>query len=146
MNGIVNVDDGIPFLIDKGLAEYANANGYGLASEVINLTYENTGDIKNSGEKNNYTGKQLELIRRFVRDKMKEYACDILDGDTSIRPVRASSDRNACKYCDYKAVCQFDTRLAGNSFRKPVSKEEKDIWEEWWNRYYGVYEKPENGD
>lgn len=47
------------------------------------------------------------LIFELIEKKMKACGESILSGDISISPTDGQSDE-ACKYCDFKAVCNYD--------------------------------------
>ena len=46
-----------------------------------------------------------ELLEDAVK-KAAELADEIAHGSKAMRPVK-TSDRDACKYCDYKDICRF---------------------------------------
>ena len=41
---------------------------------------------------------------------------EILDGYTKIQPVKSGTNI-ACNYCDFKGICQFDTRFENNNYK-----------------------------
>jgi ATP-dependent helicase/nuclease subunit B len=73
------------------------------------------------------TKERLELLRRHVRRLIEETAGEITGGQVEIRPYRLGKS-NACRYCPYKAICQFDTSLEGNSYRVLKSEKAERIW------------------
>lgn len=58
----------------------------------------------------------FEGIRKDVRSAMKEISKGITDGDISIAPV-VMKDNKECRYCEYRAICRFDTQYEGNRYR-----------------------------
>jgi len=51
----------------------------------------------------------------------------IVSGDISIAPSSLAKD-TACRYCAYKAVCQFDPLLPGNRFRELQKMKADAVW------------------
>ena len=62
------------------------------------------------------TAEDFGLIRQFASDKALSLAGDIVKGDASVFPYKRGDD-TGCKYCIYKGVCHFDTRLRGYFYR-----------------------------
>ena len=56
------------------------------------------------------------LIRQFAQSKALSLAGDIVKGNVSVFPYKRGDD-TGCKYCIYKGVCHFDTRLRGYYYR-----------------------------
>ncbi len=56
------------------------------------------------------------LIRQFAQSKALSLAGDIVKGNVSVLPYKRGDD-TGCKYCIYKGVCHFDTRLRGYYYR-----------------------------
>ncbi|MEW5921987.1 MAG: helicase-exonuclease AddAB subunit AddB [Bacillota bacterium] len=81
-----------------------------------------------------YRGKSLltaadfTLLRRHVRHLVAETATGILQGRVEISPVSLGR-KKACRFCPYKAVCQFDLLLEENHFRLLRSGTEKQVCE-----------------
>ena len=51
-----------------------------------------------------------------------------MKGNADIKPYK-KKDINACTYCSYLPVCQFDTTRKENSFRLLYNKENDEVWE-----------------
>lgn len=56
------------------------------------------------------------LIRQFAQSKALSLAGDIVKGNASVLPYKRGDD-TGCKYCIYRGVCHFDTRLRGYYYR-----------------------------
>lgn len=54
---------------------------------------------------------QLDALREQLTAVLQETATAMLDGMIEVSPLLDKVD-NACKYCDYQAVCCFDRQLA----------------------------------
>ena len=57
----------------------------------------------------------LKILQQHVRSKIEEIAGHITQGRLDINPYRMGK-KNACSYCSYKAVCQFEPMLEENCF------------------------------
>jgi len=69
---------------------------------------------------------ELELLLDFVQDLMAQTACAILEGRVEIEPA-STRGRDACQYCRYHAVCQFD-RLLANACRLLPEVTVEEFW------------------
>ncbi|MGN0241079.1 MAG: PD-(D/E)XK nuclease family protein, partial [Candidatus Weimeria sp.] len=56
------------------------------------------------------------LIRQFAQKKALSLAGEIVKGNASVLPYKRGDD-TGCKYCIYRGVCHFDTRLRGFYYR-----------------------------
>ncbi|MBQ7247901.1 MAG: exodeoxyribonuclease V subunit gamma [Lachnospiraceae bacterium] len=59
----------------------------------------------------------LDAMMAVTEENIKNCAAQILDGEISVRPYR-DTKIDSCKYCTYKDVCGFDSRLRGFVFRR----------------------------
>ncbi|RNB85947.1 helicase-exonuclease AddAB subunit AddB [Brevibacillus fluminis] len=66
------------------------------------------------------TKEQFDMLQSYVRGQIKQLSARMIDGDIAIAPY-AIGQTVACMTCDYKAVCQFDARMAGNE-QKQLTK------------------------
>lgn len=55
-------------------------------------------------------------LQSAVDDKIEELVQGISDGKIDIRPMRQKRVNLACRYCDYKGICRFDTGFRGCTF------------------------------
>jgi ATP-dependent helicase/nuclease subunit B len=58
---------------------------------------------------------------------MIELCEDMLSGDIKIQPTK-HSNRTHCEYCDFSAICQFDTSIKDNKYKIIMKKPQNDIW------------------
>lgn len=75
------------------------------------------------------TPEQMELLRKHIRQVLKQSGERILAGDASISPYRLKNFK-ACQYCSFQAVCQFDLQVEGNGYRVIKPMENEEIWTE----------------
>ena len=86
------------------------------SSTVINLSFKKDGGISQHSESAVVTQEDFDLINTIASKKAETLARDILSGNVAAEPYEYKTE-NACKYCDYRSVCQFDRHL-GDRFRK----------------------------
>lgn len=51
-----------------------------------------------------------------VTTRIRDIGSELLDGNVSIHPCK-SATFTSCDYCKYKALCQFDPKFNGNTYR-----------------------------
>ena len=83
------------------------------------------GAIKKSPEV--WSTDQLAAMRVHLEQVIMRAGQAILDGDISIAPCSLAKE-TACKYCAYKAVCQFDPLLEGNRYRVLQKMKADAVW------------------
>jgi ATP-dependent helicase/nuclease subunit B len=52
----------------------------------------------------------------WVKKTIVEVGDELVDGKIDIKPCQSGTFKS-CDYCDYKALCQFDTHFESNRFR-----------------------------
>ncbi|AWI03257.1 helicase-exonuclease AddAB subunit AddB [Clostridium drakei] len=77
---------------------------------------------------------QFNLLRRYVRDTIASLCEQILEGNIGVNPSKHKSG-NACEYCIYPSICQFDTSLEENKYRIINDKSDEEVWNEIENKY-----------
>jgi ATP-dependent helicase/nuclease subunit B len=73
------------------------------------------------------TAEQFGIIKRHVKRLLYKLGEEMLKGDISISPYRRKK-MTACAYCGYMSICQFDTRLSGNSYRNLYDRKDDEVW------------------
>ncbi|MBE3575713.1 MAG: PD-(D/E)XK nuclease family protein [Firmicutes bacterium] len=69
---------------------------------------------------------QWQALLSFAQARAAQLAQEVLSGEISARPFyQTTSHANACRYCPYGAVCRFEPRVAGASYRfiRPLSRD-----------------------
>lgn len=74
--------------------------------------------IKPRTDKKSYN--LIEELMAANRRNVHRLAQELAGGSIDINPVM-DGDVAACKYCDYKGICAFDTKYSGNSFTRPYT-------------------------
>lgn len=107
LNGLMTDDVEVLNLFDKNFEETSK-------SDVIPAA------LKRDGSFNAYskvaTEKQIQLLTEHVTGVYEKSGNQILAGNTEISPFKLRQNK-ACTYCEYKAVCQFDSSIKENTYR-----------------------------
>ncbi len=114
MSGLINYDDDICRMLDKDLV-HTSYN-----SDVIGVATDKEGNFKSNSEI--CSTKELEKMSSFVNSKMQELGMRIRQGDIERKPYK-KTDSDGCKYCAYKGVCGFDSRVEGYEVRNIILSE-----------------------
>ena len=118
MNGLVNSDLESIRHLDREIQQ---------KSQVIPVS------MKNGTIQEHYSSvaseNRFQVLRHFVRDRLKQSGQEILAGRTEIAPYKMGT-QTACDYCPYHAVCGFDQKTGGYGYRKFKSLKPEQIWEE----------------
>lgn len=117
MKGLLLKDAKLVRAMDKNMETY---------SLIIPATFKKDGDF--SSNSSVVTEEQFNILRSYVNSKMIEICEDMLSGEVKIEPCK-SSKVTYCDYCDYSAICQFDTSLKDNKYKVLSKKKKEDIWE-----------------
>ncbi|MBE5867496.1 MAG: helicase-exonuclease AddAB subunit AddB [Lachnospiraceae bacterium] len=112
--GIVNADAAVVERLDRELEG---------KSDVIPVERKKDGSL--STRSSALSREELQDISDYVNQKVRAIGREILDGNISLRPYE-SGDRQACTFCDYRAVCGFDPGVRGYEKNRisNMSKEE----------------------
>ena len=73
--------------------------------------------------------RQLEALCRFVRGRMQEFGRRIMEGDLAVNPY-IRDGHTGCDYCHFSAVCGFDQKTPGYSYRRLGEQKAAEIWEQ----------------
>ena len=79
------------------------------------------------GRSSSANAEQFNIMKRHVKKLLYKLGEEMLKGDISISPYRRKA-MTACAYCKYLSVCQFDTRLSGNSYRNLYDRKDEEVW------------------
>ncbi|WP_195937667.1 helicase-exonuclease AddAB subunit AddB [Romboutsia sp. 1001713B170131_170501_G6] len=117
MQGLLIKDSNIIKEMDKTLA-----SGERTTSLVIPANFNKDGTLGRYTK--GVTNEEFEVIRNYVKGLIKDLCEDMLSGNISISPYK-NKDKNSCIYCNYSAICQFDTTLKDNKY-KIINKKSND--------------------
>jgi ATP-dependent helicase/nuclease subunit B len=117
LKGIILKDAKVVRAMDKDI------DGYSL---IIPAAFKTDGNFKANSDV--VTEDEFTLLREYVNKKMIELCEDMLSGDIKILPTK-HTNRTQCEYCDFSAICQFDTSIKENKYKVILKKSENDIWD-----------------
>ncbi|ONI40243.1 hypothetical protein AN639_00855 [Candidatus Epulonipiscium fishelsonii] len=66
-------------------------------------------------------------LRKFIYKKIKDLGNDIISGKVSATPYNLKG-KNACEYCQYNLICQFNNKDKRNGYDNLESLNKKNIW------------------
>jgi ATP-dependent helicase/nuclease subunit B len=70
---------------------------------------------------------QFGILRNYVRETLINLCQEMLGGNIEIRPSKEKK-YSACNFCDYSAICQFDSTMKNNSYRYVNKKKDEEVW------------------
>lgn len=114
MTGVVNGEEKIVNLLDRT---------FETKSDVIPVERKKDGSL--SARSSVMSGEELREVSKFVNQKIYQIGTQILHGDIAVNPYE-KGQADACTYCAYKSVCEFDGKIPGYRKRKldGMTKEE----------------------
>ena len=85
-------------------------------STKIPVSINSTGDIDYKKSKT-LKREEFEKIQLYSKKIIKQIAREILNGDINIRPYyNTNGKKTACKWCNFKSICQFNTKFKNNNY------------------------------
>ena len=96
-------------------------------SDVIPVEYKKDGEL--SSRSAVMSEEQIEILQRYAEKKVESLGQEIARGNIAMNP-KVYKDREACTFCQYKNVCDFDSRLQGHEKEKLKDLEPEEIWKE----------------
>ncbi|MCY6483371.1 helicase-exonuclease AddAB subunit AddB [Clostridium aestuarii] len=85
----------------------------------------NKGDVL--GKSSVGTKEQFNKLRQHVKSNLVKTCERMLKGDIKIKPFK-NTKSEACKYCMYSAVCQFDNSFEDNNHKVINDLKDEDVW------------------
>lgn len=121
LRGLINEDDPVLPSVDRRFATDSGQLPAPTTSTVAPFETDKNGMLKKKSSA--ITTEDFGMLMDFSRQKLQTMSQEILNGRIDINPYRRmdSTGATACDYCPYHAVCQFDPRMQGQSYR-PVKK------------------------
>lgn len=117
MNGLLLKDAKLVKSMDNTMQTY---------SLIIPASFKKDGDF--SSRSSVATEEQFNILREYVNMKMIELCSDMLSGQIKIEPIK-NNKKAYCDYCDYSAICQFDTSIKDNKYKLVLNKSDDEMWE-----------------
>ncbi|MCR5106921.1 MAG: PD-(D/E)XK nuclease family protein, partial [Lachnospiraceae bacterium] len=100
MSGLVNSDPDVIRLMDKELDKDNKKK-----SDVIPITLKNDGTP--SATSKGISTDEFKVMCSYINLKIKKMGEEILSGNIAIKPNGVKDDKEACKYCEYKHICNY---------------------------------------
>lgn len=117
MNGLVLNDPDIAVLMDDQLSVgNSSVVPIGLKKDGNFNAYSKIADVTN-----------FELLRNHVHSLIKQAGLDIFSGNVKIDPFE-NEQGNACRFCSFKSICQFDPILRENNYRRLAPLKDADVY------------------
>ena len=116
MNGLLLKDAELVRAMDNNMETY---------SLIIPATFKKDGDFTSGSSV--ITEEQFDILREYVNEKMIEICEDMLSGNIKIEPCK-NQKMAYCEYCDYSAICQFDTSIKDNNYKIVAGKSDDELW------------------
>ncbi len=105
MNGVVNDNLDVVERMDRYMQD---------KSTVIPVEKKKDGSF--SARSSVMNQEELQIVSRYVNEKIKDIGREILAGDISLNPCEKGSTAS-CTYCTYKKICGFDPSVPGYEMR-----------------------------
>lgn len=85
--------------------------------KFIKVALKTNGEIYQTSRSQVKTEEEFMAILGYVDGMLADTGRQILEGDVAARPY-AFEKKQACDYCAYRSVCQFDTMVSGYEYRQ----------------------------
>lgn len=116
MKGLVLSDIKVIKMMDKSLE-----SGY---SNIIPVYIDSKGNVS-EGSSSVVTSEEFLKLQKQVRKLIKQISEEILAGRIEIKPIYDMKNKtSACKYCEYKTICAFNSKQNSYEYILNRSKEE----------------------
>ena len=124
MSGLVNADPQIISLLDKTLTEDGKDSS---VSDIIPVKLK--GGVPEERYSQTADERKWRALQAHVSARIRQDANRMAAGDIDRKPFRDTKQHSGCEYCPYHAVCGFDSRLRGFSYRHVRSFSKDEVWE-----------------
>lgn len=110
----------------KGIFEASDDNIFALDenvcadSMVLPLGKNKDGSFNKNSLRRVASEEEMNNLLNYVNEMVKLIGTRITDGDKTVSPM-CSDSKDACKFCNYKAVCRLDEKIPG--YKKRDGKE-----------------------
>lgn len=93
--------------------------------EEIKNAVDRTGDFVDFSKKNLVSRADFQTIINYAEKILNDTAEKILNGNIEVKPAKFPNDDDACKYCVYSALCNFDRAI--NEITEPIKGKESEV-------------------
>lgn len=106
MQGLILADVNVVKMMDTTLEKGA--------SSMIPAYIGKDGDLSQT-KTSGVSRKQFEYLQKYMNKIIKQISEEIMSGNIDINPYYKKK-KTPCEYCDYKAICGFDTANSNNKY------------------------------
>ena len=92
----------------------------------IRVSLKKDGSIYQSSRGSVRTPEEFQILLDYIACVLQDTGRDILSGEVAARPYRLG-EKDACKYCVYRAVCGFDLQVPGYGYRQLAPHEDAEL-------------------
>ncbi len=121
------IDEGLPF--EEALVEKFRMKGLTLSEPLIEEASDEEGLGVLSARSGRIERPEMARLIAYARDKCRDTALRIQEGEIAARPMQRSTQRSACDYCEYKSLCRFDRRIPGFEYASVASMNKDEFME-----------------
>ncbi len=83
--------------------------------------------LKDGSVRGGITADDIDMLMKYTRRLIAQAVHAIFSGEDDISPYYESAEKNACAYCDYRAICRYDESFSANKARIMSKKSMDDI-------------------
>jgi ATP-dependent helicase/nuclease subunit B len=106
MKGLILADVKVVKMHDKNLDAGASSLIPAYIDKSGNLSEKKTSGVSQ---------KQFKILQEYMYKTIKEISKEILSGNIDLKPFYKKGN-TACKYCEFKPICGFDTSICKNEY------------------------------
>lgn len=122
MNGLVLADVNVIKMMDSSITTGK--------SDIIPVELNDSGEINYKSSKT-VTKEEFESLQKYTIKLIKQISKEILDGNIDLKPYYVVNNKKTpCSYCEYKSICQFNPKLAGNKYNYIGNKPRQELLDE----------------
>ncbi len=123
-DGLLINDSELLNYLDKELEEKTS-------STIFPIEASAKGIIKPGRKQENkfVTEMELQSLLKNNREKIKKAGNKIINGEIQMNPAYQGKERIACRFCQFKSICTFDTMLKENNYHKIATLSKKEVME-----------------
>ena len=118
MSGLTNSD---PEILDR-----IDHSGNKKSEIIKNLERNDDGSVSKRSMTADST--QMEQLCQFGQKKAVKLGKEMITGNIAVNPYEYKKT-NSCEYCEFKAVCGFDSRIEGFGYRRLQKLKPDDMWD-----------------
>lgn len=84
------------------------------SSKLVPAAITSAGTV-NQKWTNGVTSEEFKILQDYINITIKQIAKEILNGNIQIKPFNKKG-KTPCEYCEYKAICGFNTKYKDNKY------------------------------